>query len=67
MKNNIKNFSKAIQVPMELAISIIAFALIGYYLGKHFFGENASIIGLIMGAIIGFFSAIKYLTTLFRS
>lgn len=67
MKKEIKNWTKTISIPMEIAVSIIIFSLVGYYVGKKSLGENGAIVGLILGTITGFFLAIKYLINLFRS
>lgn len=62
-----KDWIKSIGVPMEIAFSILAFSLIGYYLGKHLGGKTGAVVGISLGAIIGFFAAIKYLSSLFES
>ncbi|PTD93532.1 hypothetical protein C9439_07195 [archaeon SCG-AAA382B04] len=65
MEKNPNNWTKTIGIPMEFAFSIIAFSLLGYYLGKFLLGEKGSIIGLAIGVILGFFSALKYIIKLF--
>ena len=61
------NWLRAIGAGFDLALTITVCAFIGYYLGGGRLNEvtTLSIIGLVMGALFGFFIAIYSILRMF--